>query len=196
MNVVVFLALGYLMGSAPFAYLVARLHGVNVFRIGTWNPGAANVFRTISRKAGVLVLVGDASKALVPVLLARWADFSPWAALAVGVAAMVGHWYPVFMRFQGGAGLATTIGIAYAMLPLPALLATLPALLFFCFRHNTGVAAAVGFAPFFAIAILLGNPASLALAIAVLPVLALARQRLLPTPGVSVEEPGDPAPRH
>ena len=187
MNVLLFLALGYLMGSVPFAYLVARLHGVDVFRVGTGNPGAANVFRTISRKAGVLVLVGDAAKVVVPVLLARWADLSPWAALAVGVAAMVGHWYPVLLRFRGGAGLATTIGIAYALMPVPALLASLPALLFLYFRHDAGVAAAVGFVPFLVIAILLGNSASLALAITVLPVLALARQRLLPTPGMSVE---------
>ncbi|MFH1141827.1 MAG: glycerol-3-phosphate acyltransferase [Chloroflexota bacterium] len=195
MNVPLFLALGYLMGSVPFAYLVARLYGVNVFQTGTGNPGAANVFRTISRRAGVLVLVGDAAKVVVPVLLARWAHLSPWAALAVGVATMVGHWYPVFLRFRGGAGLATTIGIGYAMMPLPALLATPPALVFLYFRHNTGVAAAVGFVPFFVIAILLRNSVPLALAIAALPVLALARQRLLPTPGAAVEGHGDPEAR-
>ncbi|MEK7777426.1 MAG: glycerol-3-phosphate acyltransferase [Chloroflexota bacterium] len=187
MNVLLFLALGYLMGSIPIAFLVARLYRVNVFHSGTGNPGAANVFRTISRRAGVMVMVGDTAKGLAPVLLAQWADLSPWAALAVGLAAMVGHWYPIFLRFRGGAGLATTVGIGYAMMPLPALLATPPALAFLYFRHNTGVAAAVGFVPFFVIAILLRNSVPLALAIAVLPVLALARQRLLPTPGASVE---------
>ncbi|MDO8750348.1 MAG: glycerol-3-phosphate acyltransferase [Dehalococcoidia bacterium] len=187
MNVLLFLALGYLMGSVPFAYLVARLYGVNVFQTGTGNPGAANVFRTISRRAGVMVLVGDTAKGLAPVLLAQLAGVSPWAALAVGVAVMVGHWYPIFLRFRGGAGLATTVGIGYAMMPLPALLATPPALVFLYFRHNTGVAAAVGFVPFFVIAVLMGNSILLALAVAVLPVLALARQRLLPTPGAPVE---------
>ena len=187
MNVLLFLALGYLMGSVPFAFLVARMYGVNVFQTGTGNPGAANVFRTISRRAGVMVLVGDTAKGLAPVLLAQLAGVSPWAALAVGLAAMVGHWYPIFLRFRGGAGLATTVGIGYAMMPLPALLATPPALAFLYFRHNTGVAAAVGFVPFFVIALLLRNSVPLALAIAVLPVLALARQRLLPTPGASVE---------
>ncbi len=195
MNILLFLVLGYLMGSVPFAYLVARLYGVNVFQTGTRNPGAANVFRTISRSAGVMVLAGDTVKVGVPVLLARWAHLSPWVALAVGVAAMAGHWYPVFLRFRGGAGLATTIGIGYAMMPLPALLATPPALVFLYFRHNTGVAAGVGFVPFFVIAVLMGNSVPLALAVAVLPVLALARQRLLPMPGASVEGHGNAAVR-
>ena len=178
-----FIVLGYLLGSIPFAYLVARLRGVDVFQIGTSNPGAANVFRTIGRGAGILVLAGDVVKGTVPALLVQWAGVSPWIALTAGVAALVGHWYPVFLRFRGGAGLATAMGVAYGMMPLVGLLATTPALALLYLRRNTGVAAGVGFLLFVAVALLLDRPVPLVLAIGVLPALALARQRLLPTPG-------------
>ena len=179
-----FLALGYLLGSIPVAYLVARSRGADVFQTGTSNPGAANVFRTIGRGAGVLVLLGDVAKGAIPVLLARWAGVSPWIALAAGVAALVGHWYPIFLRFRGGAGLATAIGVAYAIMPLPSLLGTLPALVLLYFWRSVGPVAAIGFLLLFVAALLLGEPVPLALAIVTLPPLALARQRLLPTPGV------------
>lgn len=184
MNVLLLLALGYLLGSMPFAYLIVRSQGADIFRTGTGNPGAANVFRKVSRRAGIAVLLGDVAKGVVPVLLARWAGLSPWLALAVGLAALVGHWYPVFLRFRGGAGLATAIGVAYGIVWLPTLAATAPALALLYFTRNTGVAAALGSVVLLGIALLLDEPIPLTLAVALLPALALARQRLLPTPGV------------
>ena len=183
-----FLALGYLLGSIPVAYLVGRSRGADVFQTGTSNPGASNVFRTVSRSAGVLVLLGDVAKGAAPVLLARWAGVSPWLALAAGAAALVGHWYPIFLRFRGGAGLATAIGVAYAIMPLPSLLGTLPGLVLLYFWRSVGHVAAIGFLLFFVAAMLLGEPVPMALAIIALPPLALARQRLLPTPGVRARE--------
>ena len=183
-----FLPLGYLLGSIPFAYLVARARKVDILQIGTNNPGAANVFRKIGRAEGVAVLIGDVSKSALPVLLARWAGVSPWLALAVGIATMVGHWYPVFNRFRGGAGLATAIGVAYAMMPLPSLLATIPGLFILYARRNVGHATALAFIAFFIVAFILGESGPLTAAILVLPGLALARHLLLPTPGV---EPGE-----
>ncbi len=183
MNILLLLVLGYLVGSLPIAYLVARAWGANVFEVGTRNPGAANVFRSVGRTAGIVVLVGDLAKAAAPVLVARWLHEPSWLALATGLAAMIGHWYPVFLRFRGGAGLATTIGVGYAILPVPALLATIPGIVVLSLLHNTGIAAGVGFLVFFVVALIMHQPILLALAISVLPALALARERLLPTPG-------------
>ncbi|MBI4200841.1 MAG: glycerol-3-phosphate acyltransferase [Chloroflexi bacterium] len=183
MNSLLLLILGYLLGSVPFAYLVARAWRVDIFAVGTRNPGAANVFRAVSRRAGVLVLLGDAAKSALPVVVAKWADVSPWVALAAGVAAMVGHWYPLFLRFRGGAGLATAIGVGYGMMPLPALAGTVPGLVVLYFLRSTGPAAGVGFLVFFLAAILLDQEVSVAVAVALLPPLALARERLLPTVG-------------
>lgn len=179
-----FIALSYLLGSLPFAYLVARARGVDVFQIGTNNPGAANVFRRVGRSVGVVVLVFDVFKGALPVLLARWAGVSPWLALAMGGAAILGHWYPVFLRFRGGAGLATAVGVTYAMMPLASLVATPFSLGVLYIRRNVGHAAVFGYISFFVAAFFLGEPSRLALIIVTLPVLVLARQRLLPTPGV------------
>lgn len=178
-----FLALGYILGSLPIAYLVAKARGVDVFSTGTRNPGAANVFRKIGRGPGVAVLLGDVLKGAAPVAAAQIADVPTWWAFAAGLAALAGHWYPLFLRFRGGAGLATAIGVGYALMPLPALLATPPALAWLAWRRDTGTTAALGFTVLFLAVLLLKEPLPLALAICALPGLALARERLLPKLG-------------
>ena len=171
------------MGSVPIAYLVARSRGVDVFQVGTGNPGAANVFRMVGRGAGVAVVLGDAGKSVIPVAVAQWAGASWWVALAVGVAAMVGHWYPVFLRFRGGAGLAPAIGAGYALMTLPCLVATPTALGVLYISKNVVVAAVTWYALVLVSALFLGQSLSLALAVTGLPVLALAKRFILPTIG-------------
>ncbi|MBI4339097.1 MAG: glycerol-3-phosphate acyltransferase [Chloroflexi bacterium] len=189
MSNLLLLALGYLLGSIPVAYLVARVRGVDVFQTGTGNPGAANVFRKVGRGPGLVVLAGDVLKGAVPVVAAQIAGVTGWWALGAGLAALAGHWYPVFLRFRGGAGLATAIGEGYALMPLPSLVGTLPALAWLAWRRDTGTTAAVGFPVFFVSALLLKEPPLLALAICVLPALALARERLLPRVGMVRRDP-------
>jgi len=179
-----FLVLGYLCGAIPVAYLVARAKGVDVFATGTGNPGAANVFRKIGRGAGLVVLAGDLLKGALPVAAAQLAGVADWWAYAVGLAALAGHWFSVFLGFRGGVGLASAIGVGYALMPLPALIGTVPAMAFLAWKHNVGNTAGVGFPVFFVAALALGQPWPLALAIAILPGLALARERLLPRVGV------------
>jgi len=89
-STVIFLVLGYALGSVPVAYLVARSRGVDVFNVGTGNPGAANVFRKVGRGAGVAVVLGDAGKSVIPVAVgalpggSRWQlGLPPW--LATGI---------------------------------------------------------------------------------------------------------------
>ncbi len=113
---------GYLIGSLSFAVLVSRLMGLNDPRTyGSKNPGATNVLRSGNRKAAVLTLLLDAFKGWLPVVLVQgWGE--PWGLGAgtvalVGLAAFLGHLFPVFFRFQGGKGVATAAGVILAFNP-------------------------------------------------------------------------------
>ncbi len=106
--------LGYLAGSAPFGVLIARLMGLgNLREIGSGNIGATNVLRTGSKPAAAATLILDGAKGAIVLLLAR-ALASEDAAQIAAVAAMLGHCYPVWLRFQGGKGVATFLGILLA----------------------------------------------------------------------------------
>ena len=109
---------GYLFGSLPLAYLVARAVGVNIFEVGTGNPGAANTFRAISKKLGALVFVGDVCKGVAAVLFAAALGVDEDLRAIVAAAAITGHMYPVFLRFRGGDALATAIGGIVTIVPI------------------------------------------------------------------------------
>jgi len=122
-------ALAYLLGSIPFSFLVARWFGVSdVRRVGSGNVGAANVMRSAGKAAGTVAFLLDAAKGAAAALLAR--DLAPGNALLpplAAAAAVIGHMYPVWLRFEGGKGVATGAG---AFLPL-APVATASSLLVF-----------------------------------------------------------------
>ena len=100
----------YLLGSISFGIVVSRLAGLPDPRTyGSKNPGATNVLRTGKRAMAALTLVGDAAKGFVAVWIAL--VLAPWAAAYAGVAAFLGHLFPVFHRFQGGKGVATAAGV-------------------------------------------------------------------------------------
>src|SRR5438552_16954219 len=93
----------YLIGSVPFALILARRWGAeDLRRIGSGNVGAANVVRVLGMKPGVLVALLDASKGVVSVVVAEWLNRNGIAPAAAGLAAIVGHIYPVWLRFRGG----------------------------------------------------------------------------------------------
>lgn len=107
------LAIGYLLGAVPFGLLVTRMAGLgDVRKIGSGNIGATNVLRTGRKGLAAATLVLDALKGTAAVLLAGL--LGPGAALAAGLAAFVGHCYPVWLRFKGGKGVATFLGILVA----------------------------------------------------------------------------------
>lgn len=114
------LALGYLLGSIPFGLLLTRLGGKgDVREIGSGNIGATNVLRTGSKWLAALTLVLDCLKAVAAILIARWLlgdDTAPFAAAG----AMVGHLYPVWLRFAGGKGVATLLGVLIGLVPIVA----------------------------------------------------------------------------
>jgi glycerol-3-phosphate acyltransferase PlsY len=150
----------YLVGSLSFAVIVSRLFGLADPRTyGSGNPGATNVLRSGSRKAAVLTLALDALKGYVPAVLV--VAFGPRFGLgegtlaAVGLAAFLGHLFPVFFRFQGGKGVATAAGVLLAFNPLLGL-ATLASWLIiaFFFRYSSLASiVAAAFAPFYQVLI-------------------------------------------
>ena len=112
----------YLLGSIPFAYLAGRARGVDIRTVGSRNVGATNVFRTLGRRIGVAVMALDIAKGAVAVAVARVLLESPWPLLAAA-AAILGHVFPVWLRFRGGKGVAVAGGAVLALTPLPALVA-------------------------------------------------------------------------
>ena len=112
------LVLGYLLGSIPFGLLLTRAAGMGDIRaIGSGNIGATNVLRTGNRKLAAATLLLDALKGTMAVILAR-AAFGEGAAIIAGVAAFLGHLFPVWLGFKGGKGVATYIGILLGLLPV------------------------------------------------------------------------------
>jgi acyl phosphate:glycerol-3-phosphate acyltransferase len=115
------LVLSYLAGSIPFGLLVVRATtGKDVRSVGSGNIGATNVARAAGRTAAFATLALDALKGFGPVLLAGRASSEPWLGAACGVAAVLGHCFPAWLRFRGGKGVATGLGVALALAPVAA----------------------------------------------------------------------------
>jgi glycerol-3-phosphate acyltransferase PlsY len=114
---------GYAVGSVPFAFLVARRAGIDVRVAGSGNVGAANVLRTTGTPMGVVVMALDISKGAATVLLAYASAATVGSMAAAGLAAIVGHIYPVWLRFHGGKGVAVAAGVFAVLAPLAATIA-------------------------------------------------------------------------
>jgi glycerol-3-phosphate acyltransferase PlsY len=120
------LALAFISGSIPFAYLAGKASGVDLRTQGSGNLGATNVFRVLGWKIGLAVFLADALKGALPVLLLPMrvgGEYDPrLLAIAFGVAAIVGHVRPIFFGFRkGGKGVATAAGVFFALAPVPML---------------------------------------------------------------------------
>jgi len=115
------LALGYLLGSIPFGLVLTRLAGKGDVRdIGSGNIGATNVLRTGSKPLAAATLILDCLKATAAILLAR--QFWPGTENFAAAGALIGHLYPVWLRFKGGKGVATLLGVLIPLLPVGALI--------------------------------------------------------------------------
>jgi glycerol-3-phosphate acyltransferase PlsY len=110
--------LGYVLGSVPTGYLVGRLLGVDVRKVGSGNIGTANVLRAAGKRAAILTLAGDMLKGLIPVVVARLLVTNDWLIAAVAFAAVIGHCWPVFLRFKGGKAVATGAGTTIGLAPM------------------------------------------------------------------------------
>jgi glycerol-3-phosphate acyltransferase PlsY len=121
-NIVIAIIIGYLLGSFPSAYLAGRLRkGIDIREVGSKNMGAMNVFYEVGPMEAVLVTLADLGKGIAAILLMRWLlgippEFELLTGLT-GAAAIIGHIFPIFLKFHGGKGAATAIGILIFLMP-------------------------------------------------------------------------------
>lgn len=111
------ITVAYLVGSIPFAFLLSRRTGIDLRQVGSGNIGASNVLRTSGVRAAVLAMMLDAAKGSLAVLVAQPFAVGPVTTVAAGVASIVGHIYPVWLRFRGGKGVATAAGVFAVLTP-------------------------------------------------------------------------------
>ena len=132
----------YLLGSLSFAILLSRYYGNSDPRVqGSGNPGATNMLRVAGKRLAILTLLGDLSKGLVPILLASNLGLSQQQQAWIGLAAVIGHLYPIYFNFHGGKGVATTAGMLLGLYPPAALLALAVWLLTFSLSRISSLAA-------------------------------------------------------
>lgn len=115
--------LAYALGAIPFGVLVARRHGVDIMSVGSKNVGATNVWRTLGKGPGTLVFLLDVAKGWVPSFVALQATGQQDLAFFVGIVAILGHSFSPFIRFKGGKGIATGLGVFLGTSPYVALIA-------------------------------------------------------------------------
>ena len=132
MGILVFLILAYLLGSIPTAVWIGHwFYNTDVREFGSGNAGATNTFRVLGKKAGIPVLIVDSAKGYLAVAILSWSDtlsaqaYLPFLQLLAGVAALLGHIFPVFAQFRGGKGVATLLGVVLALQPMPCLFSIL-----------------------------------------------------------------------
>jgi acyl phosphate:glycerol-3-phosphate acyltransferase len=177
MNEFAAVAFGYLAGSIPFSYLLARRRGVDLRYAGSGNIGATNVLRTTGVPIAVLALCLDAAKGAVAVLAAQRLSADPVTPVASGLASIVGHAYPVWLGFRGGKGVATAGGMFVILTPAAVAIAVAAfAVALWATRYASvgSVAAAVTLA---ATTAAIGVPSSVAIGAAVAAAIVIYRHR-------------------
>lgn len=171
------IVIGYLLGSIPTGYLVARARGVEIQRVGSGNIGATNVLRSVGLVPAIIVVVADPLKGALAVLLPLALGVDLWGAVLAGFAAVLGNNFNPFLRFKGGKGVATSLGVFLPIAPFVSLAAAFVGLFTIAAGRYVSLGSLVGMvsAPLF---VLMGDyhPAKLFLAVA-LALLAIFRHR-------------------
>ena len=176
------LLLAYVIGSIPVAVILTRAHGIDIFAVGTGNPGASNVFREVGRWQGAIVFLLDIAKGIAPVYIARWIGTPDILLPIVAAATVIGVWFPVFLRFRGGAGLAAGVGGVMALQGMWAI-ATVGAGIALLAIFRSGPRAAAGLAALaLAIALLTGPDWNVIFGTALIGAMMLARLILVEIP--------------
>jgi acyl phosphate:glycerol-3-phosphate acyltransferase len=118
LSTVALVLLGYLLGSVPTGYLAGRIAGVDVRKVGSKRTGATNTFRVLGWRGFALVLLADLIKGAAPILVARMIGVGPEVETLTGLAAVIGHNWSVYIKFTGGRGVATGLGVLLIMSPI------------------------------------------------------------------------------
>jgi glycerol-3-phosphate acyltransferase PlsY len=156
----VFVVIGYLLGSIPSAYIAGKIKGIDIRRVGDGNVGAANAFREVGPVAGVLVVLADVFKGVGAIFVAQAFTSSHLVVFLTGIAAVAGHVWPIYIGFRGGRGEATAGGVLVALFP-PMLILLAIALIPFILTRNTILLGAIIFAPLWLLAWITGGSVSL-----------------------------------
>jgi glycerol-3-phosphate acyltransferase PlsY len=135
----------FLLGSIPFGVVVAKIYGVNLRKVGSGNIGATNVLRAMGKGPAVLTLVGDVLKGSLAVVLGRFFFHSPSLEGIIGLSAIVGHNFSLFLRFRGGKGVATSIGVLLIYSPKVGVLTVILWLMVILITRYSSLAAIVSF---------------------------------------------------
>jgi glycerol-3-phosphate acyltransferase PlsY len=138
--IILILIFAYVTGSIPFGVLVARLYKVDITQVGSKNIGATNVLRSLGAFPAALVFVLDFAKGLLPVYVATLAGLSPLGLVATGFAAIIGHTFSVFLKFKGGRGVATGLGVLLVITPDVFLLVLTLAVIIMAFTRYVSLA--------------------------------------------------------
>jgi len=172
MDIALSLVLAYLLGSIPFAYIIGKLSGLDVRKVGDRNVGTFNVFRHAGLFAGITTLIADVGKGALAIIVAKLLSVNELVVFASGVAAVIGHNWPVFLRFRGGRGLAVVIGVLLALLPVEMAISAAIAIVVLVTTRNSVWFGVALFIPLVLLCWLFGEPASLLIYSAALPCLA------------------------
>lgn len=122
MKIFLLLIAGFLLGSVPFGIIIAKLKGVNLKKVGSGNIGATNVLRSLGKWPAALTLIGDILKGTMAVVIGRLFEVESGIEGIIGISAILGHNFSVFLGFRGGKGVATSIGVLLVYAPVAALL--------------------------------------------------------------------------
>lgn len=169
--------LAYLLGSVPFAYLLARRRGIDLRRSGSGNVGATNVMRTTGVARAVVAMSLDAIKGAVAVLVAERLTSGPATPVAAGLASVIGHIYPLWLGFRGGKGVATAAGVFAVLAPAALALAGAAFLIVVWFTRYISVGSLAGAATLIAVAGASDVPATVVVGAAVAGLIILHRHR-------------------
>lgn len=166
------LVLAYLLGSIPFAYIIGRIGGLDIREVGDRNVGTFNVFRHAGLVAGIATLIGDVGKGAIAILVAKALSGYELVVFGAGVAAVIGHNWPIFLRFRGGRGLAVVIGVLLVLLPREMVIAVALGVVVLIITRNSVWVGVTIFVPLVLLSWLLREPVSLLIYSMTLPCLA------------------------
>ena len=139
------IGIAYMLGSIPFAFIVTYLEKkVDIRRLGTGNVGTMNTAREIGLFSGIIVLLLDMAKGCLAIFIAKWLGLSMLWMFPVGFAAVSGHSWPLFLKFIGGRGVATTMGVLLALAPLQFGIIFVMILIIYLLTRNSGLAVGIG----------------------------------------------------
>ena len=170
-SIVLAIVIAYLLGSIPFAYIMGRLiKGVDIRKVGGGNMGAVNTMREIGPIPGFAVLLADMAKGSLAILVAQWLDLSLTWVFVVGFVVVAGHNWPVWLKFRGGQGLATTLGVLLALAPVEFAISFAIIVIVVLLTSNMRLGAGVGIAFLPLIIWLMGGEVSLIVYSVALPI--------------------------